>query len=214
MTAPDKTRNCTTCAHRRRSRNDVPCVGCPKIVETHELRGVLFQNWMLGMRPAAWEYVELPPGISATDLDVAVKGPRAQAAERLEEATSIHALADDIGKGGIDPKSNDFWKRREQASTHLSRTAVLDTAKELITGPREQEYGTPQANFEAIAAMWNVMLAGKLKSVGDCPISAVDVALCMVAVKMARARVTPEKGDTYIDMAGYAALAAELAGAE
>lgn len=86
------------------------------------------------------------------------------------------------------------------------RADILDTAKKLTCGNRDKDYGSPLANHQDIAAMWSVILGG--------PIRADQVALCMVAVKICRCKTSPQKRDNYDDMAAYAAIAGECAGAE
>ncbi len=83
------------------------------------------------------------------------------------------------------------------------RTHVLETANNLITGNREQEYGSPRVNFEHIAQRWS-------QHVGV-PLEGYQVALMMADLKIARMATTglPHE-DSLIDICGYAALAAEL----
>ena len=54
-----------------------------------------------------------------------------------------------------------------------------------------------------------MILAGKLGEEHE--ISASDVAMMMVAIKLARLIETPDHKDSAIDLAGYAALLAEIA---
>lgn len=86
----------------------------------------------------------------------------------------------------------------------MKRGEVLDAAKALITGDREAAYGTPQENLGLTAALWSVWLG--------IPITAVDVAMLNDLQKSARTKRNPKHADSYVDKAGYAALAAELAG--
>lgn len=86
--------------------------------------------------------------------------------------------------------------------TRKVRSRVLETAEKLINGDREQEYGTPQVNFQRIADIWQVQFPERKWTPAD-------VALALVGVKLARAIQSP-KEDTFIDLAGYTALAAEL----
>lgn len=83
------------------------------------------------------------------------------------------------------------------------RESVLEEAISITTGEREQEYGTPENNLADIAALWSVVLGVEVLPY--------QVGLCMVQLKIARAREGRGKRDTYVDMAGYAALAAEVA---
>jgi hypothetical protein len=82
-----------------------------------------------------------------------------------------------------------------------TRTKTLETASALINGDREKDYGTPQENFANIAKGWAVILGTD--------VSADQVALCMAWLKIARLANGPHM-DSYIDGAGYLALASEL----
>ena len=77
----------------------------------------------------------------------------------------------------------------------------LDTAAKIVTGQRQHDYGDKYQNHENIARLWSAYL--------DYNISAHDVAICMLLVKVARLKHRPTT-DCYIDMAGYAAIAGEI----
>ena len=77
----------------------------------------------------------------------------------------------------------------------------LDTAAKIVTGQRQHDYGDKYQNHENIANLWSAYL--------DYNISAHDVAICMLLVKVARLKHRPTT-DCYIDMAGYAAIAGEI----
>ena len=81
------------------------------------------------------------------------------------------------------------------------RTEILETAKALINGDRERDYGTPAENFKRAAVGWSVIL--------DQDVSAEQVALCMAWLKISRL-VNGVHEDSYIDAAAYMALAGEL----
>ena len=78
---------------------------------------------------------------------------------------------------------------------------LLDEAKKLIGGDRQEEYGDKLKNHQNIADLWSVFLQKK--------ITAHDVAICMALVKVARL-MNQHKKDSYIDMAAYAAIAGEI----
>lgn len=80
------------------------------------------------------------------------------------------------------------------------RVAVLNEASALITGDRNQTYGSPTENFANTAALWNVQIGHKLNA----PLTAADVAQLMVQLKMARMIAQPKR-DNYVDAAGYLA---------
>ena len=75
------------------------------------------------------------------------------------------------------------------------REAILDEAKRLVHGDRNDDYGHPFHDFNRAATMWTVILETR--------VTAEDVALCMIAVKIAR-EVNKPKRDNLVDIAGYA----------
>jgi len=79
--------------------------------------------------------------------------------------------------------------------------ALLNEAKEIINGPRQDDYGNAETSFNAVAAMWSAFLGHS--------ISAHQVAVCMALLKAARLRNGPHK-DSALDAASYFALSYEL----
>lgn len=67
-----------------------------------------------------------------------------------------------------------------------------------ILGQRGEDYGSRQTNFDDIARGWGVLLGT--------PVTARQVALCMIWVKLAREIAGP-KHDSMIDAANYALIA-------
>lgn len=86
-------------------------------------------------------------------------------------------------------------------STVPPRQEILEEAAGLITGDRNQTYGSPTQNFTDTAMMWTVILRGKLKP--DTHIDPGEVASMMVALKLCR-QVAQKKRDNWTDIAGYA----------
>lgn len=92
----------------------------------------------------------------------------------------------------------------------MNRADILETAKEIVTSDRNNQYGEPEDNFDTIASLWNAYLVGKHSD--GAVITAKDVALMMVLFKVGRILTsTTVKEDSYIDAAGYIACAAECA---
>lgn len=89
--------------------------------------------------------------------------------------------------------------------------SILDEAKRITEGVRRAEYGAPADDFGRAAYMWTGILARKLRD-GQC-ITAMDIPLCMVAIKLAR-QSHHHKRDNLVDIAGYARTAAMVAGEE
>lgn len=83
------------------------------------------------------------------------------------------------------------------------REEVLSEAQLLITNDRNEDYGDPSSNFQCIADMWSSYL--------DHTIEPHDVAAMMVIVKLSRIQTSPAKRDSWVDLAGYAALGCEVA---
>ena len=79
----------------------------------------------------------------------------------------------------------------------------MQQADKCVNGQREQDYGTPEQNFQIIADLW-----GAYKGIS---FSAVDVAMMMSLLKIARIRNGGGTGDSFVDLAGYAACGGELA---
>lgn len=85
----------------------------------------------------------------------------------------------------------------------MNRTEILKKANECVMGDREQDYGSPESNFQLIADLWSTYL--------DTDISAVDVAMMMAMLKIARIKSGRLHGDNFVDGAGYFACAGEIA---
>lgn len=84
----------------------------------------------------------------------------------------------------------------------MLRSDILDTAKEVITGDRQKDYGSAYENFERIAHLWSEYLGTG--------ITMQDVANMMILLKIARSLGPGNKDDNYIDICGYAAIAGEM----
>ena len=84
----------------------------------------------------------------------------------------------------------------------MTRAEILDAAKKCVCGQREQDYGTPESNFKLIADLWRTYLG--------VDISATDVAMMMALMKIARIKNGGGTGDSFVDLAGYAACGGEI----
>ena len=101
----------------------------------------------------------------------------------------------------------------------MNRADLLDQAKKLTCGDRNDAYGPPFDNLTNIAGLFTAYLIGKYGGVILDPLqfvlTAEDIAHFNVLQKMARSwRETSPRPDTYIDMAAYAAIAGECASLE
>jgi hypothetical protein len=81
------------------------------------------------------------------------------------------------------------------------RAEILEEAKQTICQDRNDQYGEPEDNFAKIAALWSTYLGVDLKPS--------DIAMMMTLFKIARHKTGGAKRDTFVDICGYAACAAE-----
>ena len=87
----------------------------------------------------------------------------------------------------------------------LSAAEILDGVKEVLS-EREKNYDNPKPNFDRIAAYWNIFLEGKLTT----PLTALDVAMLMILMKVAREQFS-HKDDNLYDTIGYAVCGIRIA---
>lgn len=94
----------------------------------------------------------------------------------------------------------------------MERAEILKTASEYVCKDREDTYGKPEDNFQIVADFWSTYLnAGSGEYDMKIALSAEDVANMMSLLKIARIATGKAKEDNYIDLAGYAACAGEIA---
>ena len=75
------------------------------------------------------------------------------------------------------------------------RQTILERAAEIVDN-REQQYGHPKDNLPRIARLWSEILG--------ITVTAEQVCLCMILLKIARAVTSTEiSEDTIVDMIGY-----------
>jgi hypothetical protein len=80
---------------------------------------------------------------------------------------------------------------------------ILEEASEIVKGDRAVSYGKAQESFDRIATMWTAILTFE--------VTPHDVAMCMIALKIARYTVGHQR-DSLVDIAGYAQCAEMLDG--
>ena len=85
----------------------------------------------------------------------------------------------------------------------VTRSEILDTAREYVTQDRAATHGDAERNFNLIADYWSVHL--------DVNITASDVAVMMTLLKIARIRSNPRNEDNWVDACGYMACGGEIA---
>ena len=84
----------------------------------------------------------------------------------------------------------------------MNRQAILDRAASVMT-ERGHAYGDAATSMEAVAARWSVTLGY--------PVTAAEVVLCLIDLKLARLAHDPRHHDSAVDVIGYAALLPEVA---
>jgi Domain of unknown function (DUF6378)/Domain of unknown function (DUF4406) len=92
------------------------------------------------------------------------------------------------------------------------RESVLREAIGLIAGDRNASYGPPTQDFARTAAA--LTATGYRRASPDeniLPLQPHDVAILMMMVKISRLMATPDKRDSWVDIAGYAGCGAECA---
>lgn len=95
--------------------------------------------------------------------------------------------------------------REVELASDISKTTreqILTEANKIVNGARNEAYGSPENNFRNIADFWSNYLGKE--------ITAHDVAIMMILLKVARTQSGMGSMDNYIDIAGYAACAGEI----
>lgn len=83
-----------------------------------------------------------------------------------------------------------------------TREDILRRAAECVGGQRAQDYGKPENNFALIAQLWSAYRGIEF--------DAVDVAMMMALLKIARISGGNGTPDCFVDLAGYAACGGEI----
>lgn len=103
-------------------------------------------------------------------------------------------------------ESNLSKQRQEKKQIEDIAPTILDTAKALVYGMKNADYGHPSNNFQNIADLWNAYLniCQRERDNSEDTITVIDVAIFNVLQKIARLATNPTHRDTIIDIAGYA----------
>lgn len=83
----------------------------------------------------------------------------------------------------------------------MIRKQILENAIRTVCQDRKDRYGEVENNFKLIADLWSAYLGAA--------VTAVDVAMMMGMLKMARIKTGKYTQDNFVDLAGYAACGAE-----
>jgi hypothetical protein len=96
----------------------------------------------------------------------------------------------------------------------MTREEILHMAELCVTGVREEHYGSPEKNFTAIGRFWTdyLIAAGVVDPKWMVELDAENVAVMMCLFKIARLSTGDyQTVDSFVDLAGYAACAGEIA---
>jgi hypothetical protein len=83
----------------------------------------------------------------------------------------------------------------------MTKIEVLSRAAELVSGDRELQYGDSTQNLKTLAELWRSLIGIDLESA--------QVALMLAALKLMRLAHDHTHTDSWVDLAGYAAIGAE-----
>ncbi len=86
---------------------------------------------------------------------------------------------------------------------------IAAKAAGLVGGERDRQHGAKHDNFSRIATVWNAWLS--IRRDPASPLDAHDIGVMMALMKAARTQSGALNLDDYVDMAGYAACAGEVA---
>jgi hypothetical protein len=90
----------------------------------------------------------------------------------------------------------------------MNRSEILATANMYINKDRAATHGDAEDSFGAASEMWSAYLTHKLGVQID--IDPADVCALMSLLKIVRVSANPSHLDSWVDIAGYAALGGEL----
>ena len=85
----------------------------------------------------------------------------------------------------------------------MQGTEIIEQAAKLVGGERNEQYGDIVDCHQKIADLWSAYLGSD--------VSPQDVAILMALLKIARTKTGAHKLDNYVDLAGYAGVAGEIA---
>ena len=97
----------------------------------------------------------------------------------------------------------------------MKASELLQHTASLVGGQRAEDYGDKTVNHQRIAQLWDDWLSNSRVREGQPGmITAYDVAMMMLLVKVARLMHSPGHQDSHVDIAGYASILEEIASKE
>jgi hypothetical protein len=97
---------------------------------------------------------------------------------------------------------------KEDVASEVMRSMLSTASKTVVE--KSETYGRPYANHKRIADLWKSYLDGSIHNRfgtdGSPHIGPHDVAIMMMLVKISRLENDPRSVDSWMDLAGYAAV--------
>ena len=91
----------------------------------------------------------------------------------------------------------------------LSAGEIIEKARQIVEGARQKTHGDKERNFQNIVDYWNVYLKQRYNA--KFTLTPLDQAMMMCLLKIARGGYGDFNLDDYVDLAGYAGCAGEVA---
>jgi hypothetical protein len=150
--------------------------------------------------------------VNVCDSDVIVLLPGWESSEGSEHEVTLGKWLDKRFMLAEPIEAADGWRfttLSEPPARELSpRAGVLNEARALITGDRNNAYGPPTQDFSRTAGALN---AYGYRGADGRELAAHDIAIFVMAVKMSRLMWTPGRRDSWVDIAGYSGCGYECA---
>lgn len=86
----------------------------------------------------------------------------------------------------------------------IRMVSLLTDAMNAIANDRMQDYGSPAVNYARVSSLWSQYQ--RMRSEDSTGIDPVDAVTMMILVKIARLVESPGHRDSWMDIAGYAAV--------
>lgn len=130
-----------------------------------------------------------------------------------EAAEAITGVASFLNEEPIQKIAKDIKKEQSIDKENIRKMedeSCLEEAAKIISGNRQNDYGTPEDSFQRIADYWNAYLYHRKEVMKgtideDYPLEGKDIAMMMVLFKIAREEHS-HKHDNLVDICGYTAI--------
>lgn len=164
------------------------------------------------------KYLPWPEGHDIHGYDMVVGNGNLNFALSSKRTIKIHSLHwGPIGSFRVEWDVVNGWRTalnrppENDVSKQTAAGPILAEAARLVGGDRQRTHGDKLQNHENIVRLWNAYILNKKNYTIGMPLSPLDVALMMALVKIARTQLGSHNPDNYVDLAGYAAVAGEIA---